>query len=119
MALGLCGEQPATDPGAHLREVSGMGALPEFQVWAPRPLTHGVQAHPGALCLCAQSAGVFIRVRSHLGFQVWAPSPLIGVHASWASGKRWGCISPVHIPGAEWGGAPEAAAAAESSLTSH
>ena len=35
-----------------------------------------------------------------------------------ASGERWGCLSRVHSPGAEWGGAPEAIAAAESSLTS-
>ena len=35
-----------------------------------------------------------------------------------ASGERQGCLSRVHSPGAEGGGAPEAAAAAESSLTS-
>ena len=36
-----------------------------------------------------------------------------------ASGERRGCLSGVHCPGAERGGVPEAAAAAESSLTSH
>ena len=35
-----------------------------------------------------------------------------------ASGECRGCLSCVHSPGAEGGGAPEAAAAAESSLTS-
>ena len=35
-----------------------------------------------------------------------------------ASGERRGCLSRVHSPGAERGGAPEALAAAESSLTS-
>ena len=33
-------------------------------------------------------------------------------------GERWGCLSCLHSPGAEGGGAPEAADAAESSLTS-
>ena len=35
-----------------------------------------------------------------------------------ASGECRGCLSCVHSPGAEGGGAPEAEAAAESSLTS-
>ena len=35
-----------------------------------------------------------------------------------ASGERWGCSLHVHCPGAEVGGAPEAVAAVESSLTS-
>ena len=35
-----------------------------------------------------------------------------------ASGERWGCLSRGHRPGAEGGGAPEARAAAESSLNS-
>ena len=38
---------------------------------------------------------------------------------NWASGECQGCMSHVHRPGAEGGGAPEAEAAAESSLTSH
>ena len=37
---------------------------------------------------------------------------------NWASGECRGCLSRVLSPGAEGGGAPEAAAAAESSLTS-
>ena len=35
-----------------------------------------------------------------------------------ASDERQGCLFCVYSPGAEWGGSPEAAAAAESSLTS-
>ena len=58
-------------------------------------------------------------VGNQLGFQLWAPSPLILVHASRASGERQGCLSCVHCPGAEGGGAPEAMAAVESSLTSY
>ena len=50
-------------------------------------------AHPGAFCLCTQAAGPLIRVRAHLGFQLWAPSPLIWVRASRASGVGWGCFS--------------------------
>ena len=41
------------------------------------------------------------------------------LHAcNWASGEHRGSLSCVHSPGAEGGGAPGAAAAAESSLTS-
>ena len=36
-----------------------------------------------------------------------------------ASGELWGCLSSVHCPGAKGGGAPEAAAASETSLISH
>ena len=79
-ALGLWVGQLASAPGAHPPEVSGVGALP--------------------------------------GFQVWAPSLLIWVRASQASGECWGYLSRVHSPGAEGGGVPEAAAAAESSLSS-
>ena len=37
---------------------------------------------------------------------------------NWASGEHQGCLSSVHSPGGDGGGAPEATAAAESSLTS-
>ena len=37
---------------------------------------------------------------------------------NWTLGESWGCLSPVHSPGAEGSGAPEVEAAAESSLTS-
>ena len=33
------------------------------------------------------------------GFQVWAPSPLIWVCASRASGERWGCFSSFTVQG--------------------
>ena len=109
--------QPTTDPGAHLPAISGVGTHLGFQFWAPWPLMD-VRAHPGTLCLCTQAAGPLIRVRTHPGFQLWAPSPLILVLASQASDESWGCLSCVHSPGAEGGGAPEAPASAESSLTS-
>ena len=48
---------------------------------------------------------------------VGAQSANLGA-CNWASGESWGCLSRVHRPGAEGGGAPEAAAAAESSLIS-
>ena len=37
-ALGLCMGQLASAPGEHPPEVSGVGAPPGFQVWAPSPL---------------------------------------------------------------------------------
>ena len=88
-----------------------------FQLWAPRPLME-VRAHPGALRLCTHAAEPFIRVRAHPGFPFWAPGSLIWLCASLASGECWGCLSCTRRPGAEVGGAPGAAAAAESSLTS-
>ena len=36
--MGLCLGQVASGPGVHSPEVSGEGALPGFQVWAPSPL---------------------------------------------------------------------------------
>ena len=87
----------ADDPRAHPPEVSGVDAHSGFQVWVSRPL---------------------IGVHAHLGFHMWAPSSLIWVRANRAPGVCWGCLSQVHRPGAEWGGAPEASAAAESSLNS-
>ena len=57
-------------------------------------------------------------MRAHPGFELWAPSPLIWVCASQASSVCWGCLPRGHSPVAEGGGAPEAMAAGESSLTS-
>ena len=54
-------------------------------------------------------------VGSQLGFQLWAPSPQFWVHTTRLQ-VRAGAAYP--SPGAEGGGVPEAAAAAESSLTS-
>ena len=57
---------------------------------------------------------------------MWAAAGVSGVgHQSTnlgpgnqASGERQGCLFCFHSPGAEGGGAPESAAAVESSLTS-
>ena len=103
----LPGSQAAYQ-GAHPPGVSGVG---------PRPLI-GVCAHWGTLGLCNQAAGPLIRVHAHPGFQWWAPSPLIWVHANRASGVCWGYLSQVHSPGAEGLGVQEVTAAVESSLTS-
>ena len=71
---------------------------PGFQVWAP---------HRGFRFL--RPAGV-----SGVGLQ----SANLGARNQ-ASGEHayWGCLLCVHSPGAEGGGAPEAEAAVESSLT--
>ena len=82
-----------------------------------RPLI-GIHTHLGALGLCTQAAGPLIRVRAHPGFQVWALRLLIWVRTTLASGVGWGCLSGVHSPGSERGGAPEAMAAVESFLNS-
>ena len=78
--------------------------------WGMHPLGRFVTVHPDS-----QAAD---QVAAQPGFQVWAPSPVIWVHANWASVVCWGCLSCVHSPGAEGIGAQEATAAAESSLTS-
>ena len=57
---------------------------------------------------------------------MWVPAAVSGVGpqsanlgaGNRASGEHWDCLSRVHSPGAEGAGVPEAAAAAESSLTS-
>ena len=76
----------------------------------------GLLCRSVALCLCVEHPAT--DPGAHPRFEVWVPSPLILVWASQASGESWGCSSCVHSPGAEGGGAPEARAAAESSLTS-
>ena len=83
----------------------------------PQPLIV-LCTHQGALGLCAQAAGLLIRERTHPGVQLWASRPLIWVHANRASGVFRGCLSHIHSPGAEGGGAQEAMAAVESSLNS-
>ena len=88
----------------------GFRCGPQATDWGTHPLGHFGSG--------AQAAGPLIRAHAHPGFQLWAPNSLIWVRASWASGEHWGCLSPVHSPGAEGGGAPQATAAAESSLTS-
>ena len=135
LALGLYAGQAPAHMGAHPPKVSGVVAHSWFQVWVSRPLIE-VRTHPGALGLCAQAARPLIRLLAHPGFHVWAPRPLICVHAklgfqawgpslliwvstNWASGESWGFFSRIHNSGVEGGVAPEARAAAESSLTSH
>ena len=81
--------QLSSAPGAHPPEVSGVGALLESQVGRPA------------------------------GVSVVGPQATDLGACNWASGESWGCLSRVHCPGAEGGGAPEAEAAVESSLTSH
>ena len=89
----------------------GFRCGPQATHWGTRQLGHFGSG--------AQAAGPLIRARAHPEFQSWAPSPLIWVRASRASGECGGCFS-AFSPGAEGGGAPEApAAAAESSLTSY
>ena len=65
---------------------------------------------------CGCPAGVS-GVGGQLGFQLWAPSPLIGCVPAGGQVSA-GLHFSVHSPGSEGGGAPEAAAAVESSLTS-
>ena len=86
---GLCMEQLASAPGAHPPKVSGVGAPPGSQ--------------------CGQPAEV-----SGVGPQ----SADLGARNRASGERRWGCLSRIHSPGAEGGGAPVAVAAAESSLTS-
>ena len=88
----------------------GFRCGPQATDWGMCPLGHFGSG--------AQAAGLLIRVCAHPEFQLWAPSPLIRVCANWASGTCWGCLSPVHSPGAEGVGVQEATAAAESSLNS-
>ena len=99
----------ATYPGSRPPGVAGVG---------PRPMI-GVLAHWGTLGLAPRQPGRLSGRVLTPEFQLWAPSPLIWVCASGTSGEFWGCFSRIHSPGAEGVGAPEAAAAAESSLTSY
>ena len=86
--LGLCVGQLASAPGAQPPEVSHVGTLLGSQVWEA---SWGFIVGP-------QSTNLRARNR--------------------ASGERRGCLSRFHSPVAEGGGAPEAVAAAESSLSS-
>ena len=73
----------------------------------------------GAASLCSRCAPTRgFRCGHPTGVSGVGPlSALLGV-GNQASGESWGCLSHVQRPGAEGGGVPEAAAAAESSLTS-
>ena len=66
------------------------------------------------LSSCAVYQGV--RPPRVSGVGAWTAD--LGAHNQ-ASGESWGCLSVVHSPGAEGGGAPEAKAAEETSLPNH
>ena len=107
-----------SDVGA---QASDRGACPyrRFGPVSPdsRPSDLGTHCSQ-AVGLCARAAKPLIRLRAHLGFQVWAPSPLICVCVDLASAVCWGCLSGLHSPGFEVVGEQEATAAVESSLNS-
>ena len=84
--------------------------------WAARPLI-GLCGQSLALGLCAGQPATDLDAHPPEVSGVGPQSANLGA-GNRASGERWGCLSQVHSPGAEAGGAPEAAAAAESSLTS-
>ena len=69
--------------------VSGVG---------PRPLI-GVLRPLGHFGSGAQAAGLLIGARAHPEFQLWAPSPLIWVGSSRASGELRGCFSVFTVQG--------------------
>ena len=99
--------QPGSSSGP--APTRGFRCGPQATDWGMRPLGHFGSG--------AQAAGPLIRARAHPEFQLWAPSQLIWVRASWLQVSA-GAAFCVHSPGAEGGGAPEAVAAAKSSLTS-
>ena len=57
----------------------GFRCGPQATDWGTHPLGHFGSG--------SQAAGPFIRARAHPEFQLWAPSPLIWVRASQASGE--------------------------------
>ena len=84
----------------------GFRCGPQATDWGMHPLGHCESG--------AQAAGPLIRARAHPGFQVWAPRRVpAGLQVSARA------AFPRSQSRAEGGGAPEAAAAAESSLTSN
>ena len=74
-----------------LRPTLGFRCGPQATDWGTRPLGHFVSG--------AQTAGPLIRAHTHPEFQLWAPSPLIWVCSSLASGERWGCFSAFTVQG--------------------
>ena len=69
----------------------GFRCGPQATDWGTHPLGH--------LGSGAQAAGPFIRALAHPEFQLWAPSPLIWVCVSRASGERLGCFSVFTVQG--------------------
>ena len=73
----------------------------------------------GAASLCSQCTPTRgVRCECPAGVSGVGPQSANLGAGNWASGERTGCLSRVHHPGAEGGGAPEAAAAVQSSLIS-
>ena len=66
VALGLCMGQPATDPGAHPLEVSGVGVQATYEVVRP-PGVSGVGPR-SLIGFCAQANGLLIRGSTHPEF---------------------------------------------------
>ena len=81
-------------------------------------LVHHLRPVSGAASLCSRCTPTQgFRCGRPAGVSVLGPqSANLGVRHQ-ASGEHRGCLSRVHSPGAEEGGAPEATAAGESSLT--
>ena len=107
--------------------VGGVQSL-VFQAWSPtgsQAIDWVAQPIPGFGPM-HRGSQTLIRVCTHPRFQVWAPTEVSGVGPqsanlgvrNRASGELGGCLSRLHSPGAEGGGAPEAMAAVASSLTS-
>ena len=63
----------------------GFRCGPQATGWGTGPLGHFGSG--------AQAAGPLIGAHAHLEFQLWAPSPLIWVRTSRASGELRGCFS--------------------------
>ena len=86
-----------------------------------QPATDPVAPSPRSFLSAPRQLGAYQGARPP-GVSGVGPRPLIGVRTHWGSfglaPRQPGCLSHVHSPGAEGGGAPEAVTAGESSLTS-
>ena len=84
-------------PGAFCLCAQAAGCLsghPPTQGFRCGPQVTGWGTHPlGHFGSGAQAAGLLIRAPAHPEFQLWAPSLLIWVRASRASGEPGGCFS--------------------------
>ena len=69
----------------------GFRCGPQATDWDTHPLGHFGSG--------AQAVGLLTRARAHPEFQLCAPSPLIWVRTSRASGERWGCFSVFTVLG--------------------
>ena len=89
--------QPATDPGAHPPEVSGVGAQATDQ--GACPPRHFMSVCPGSWVsyqgVCPPRISVVGTQATNLGAR------------NQGLGECWGCSSGVHSPGVEWVGVQE------------